>query len=86
MKFFLLVFGIRLEAIKFKNENGRKAKVSCMGLAFKLDIDDLRASSVLSIAQRLIVDGLDILAAEPNTKEFKILNIKINLDYCGDIK
>ena len=62
---------IKNAALKFENENGRKAKVACMGLAFKPDIDDLRESPALFITKRLIADGLNILAVEPNVKEFK---------------
>lgn len=101
---------IKNAALKFENENGRKAKVACMGLAFKPDIDDLRESPALYIARRLKADRLDILAVEPNIeahkefeiveykealakadivaflvahKEFKKLDIKTNLDFCG---
>jgi len=101
---------IKNEALTFEKEHGRKAKVACMGLAFKPDIDDLRESPALYITRRLIADGLDILAVEPNVddfnefklfdyqealseadivtflvahKEFKNLNIKTNLDFCG---
>ncbi len=61
---------IKNEALKFENEHGRKAKVACMGLAFKPDIDDLRESPALYITRRLIADGLDILAVEPNVENF----------------
>ncbi len=47
-----------------------------MGLTFKPDLDD--------ISQRF-----DILAVEPNIsihKEFKNLDIKTKLDFCGVIK
>jgi UDP-N-acetyl-D-mannosaminuronic acid dehydrogenase len=101
---------IKNEALKFEAENGRKAKVACMGLAFKPDIDDLRESPALYITRRLIADGIDVLAVEPNVenfsefdivdykealaqadvitflvahKEFKNLNIKTDLDFCG---
>lgn len=101
---------IKNAALRFENENARKAKVACMGLAFKPDIDDLRESPALYIARRLKVDGLDILAVEPNIesykdfeivnykdaieeadiitflvahKEFKKLDIKTDLDFCG---
>jgi len=70
---------IKNEALKFENENGRKAKVACMGLAFKPDIDDLRESPALYITRRLIADGLDVLAVEPNVedfKEFSLVNYK----------
>ena len=101
---------IKNAALKFEAQNGRKAKVACMGLAFKPDIDDLRESPALYIARRLKADGLDILAVEPNIeshkefeivdyeealgkadivtflvahKEFKKLDIKTDLDFCG---
>jgi UDP-N-acetyl-D-mannosaminuronic acid dehydrogenase len=104
---------IKNAALKFENENGRKAKVACMGLAFKPDIDDLRESPALYITRRLKADGLDILAVEPNIethkefeiveyqkalqqadivtflvahKEFKKLDIKTDLDFCGVLK
>lgn len=101
---------IKNAALAYENENGRKAKVACMGLAFKPDIDDLRESPALYIARRLKAEGLDILAVEPNIechkefkivdykeavrmadvvtflvahKEFKKLDMKTDLDFCG---
>lgn len=68
---------IKNEALKFENKNGRKAKVACMGLAFKPDIDDLRESPALYITRRLMVDGFDVLAVEPNIEshdEFEIVD------------
>lgn len=70
---------IKNAALKFENENGRKAKIACMGLAFKPDIDDLRESPALYIARRLKAEGLSILAVEPNIenhKEFEIVDYK----------
>ena len=66
---------IKNEALKFENENGCKAKVACMGLAFKPNIDDLRESPALYITRRLIADGLDVLAVEPNIKDFSEFEI-----------
>ena len=68
---------IKNAALQFENENGRKARVACMGLAFKPDIDDLRESPALYITRMLIADGLEILAVEPNISkldEFKIVH------------
>ena len=45
---------IKNAALEFEKEKGRKAKVACMGLAFKPDIDDLRESPALSITKRLV--------------------------------
>ena len=70
---------IKNAALKFEAQNDRKAKVACMGLAFKPDIDDLRESPALYIARRLKSDGLEILAVEPNIeshKEFEIVDYK----------
>lgn len=43
------------------------------------DIDDLRESPALYITRRLIADGLDVLAVEPNISEhqdFDVVNYK----------
>ncbi|EIF51146.1 NDP-N-acetyl-D-galactosaminuronic acid dehydrogenase [Sulfurovum sp. AR] len=66
---------IKNAALTFENKHGRKAKVACMGLAFKPDIDDLRESPALYITRRLIADGFDVLAVEPNIESFKEFEI-----------
>ena len=66
---------IKNEVLKFEHKYGREAKVACMGLAFKPNIDDLRESPALYITKRLIADGLNILAVEPNIKEHDELEI-----------
>ena len=66
---------IKNAALKFELQNGRKPKVACMGLAFKPDIDDLRESPALNITRRLIVDGVDVIAVEPNIKAHKDFEI-----------
>ena len=45
---------------------GRKPKIACLGLAFKPDIDDLRESPALHIAEALLAKGYDVVAVEPN--------------------
>jgi UDP-N-acetyl-D-mannosaminuronic acid dehydrogenase len=104
---------IKNEALVFEKENGRKAKIACMGLAFKPNIDDLRESPALYITKKLIANGLHVVAVEPNIsdykefeivdykkaleeadivtflvahKEFKGLDVKTNLDFCGVMK
>ena len=66
---------IKNAALKFENENGRKAKVACMGLAFKPNIDDLRESPALYIAQTLKAQGVEVIAVEPNLKSHKEFEI-----------
>ena len=62
---------IKNAALEFEKEQGRKAKVACMGLAFKPDIDDLRESPALYITKRLVNEGMDVLAVEPNIKSYE---------------
>jgi len=66
---------IKNAALAFENGNGKKAKIACMGLAFKPDIDDLRESPALFITKRLIADGLEVLAVEPNIATYKDIEI-----------
>ncbi len=74
---------IKNEALRFEQEYGRKAKVACMGLAFKPNIDDLRESPALYITRQLIASGLDVLAVEPNIDKFAEFDI---IDYEKAIK
>jgi UDP-N-acetyl-D-mannosaminuronic acid dehydrogenase len=74
---------IKNEALKFEKEHERKAKVACMGLAFKPNIDDLRESPALYITRQLIASDLDVLAVEPNIQtfsEFEIVDYKKALE------
>lgn len=66
---------VKNAALEFEKTNGKKAKVACMGLAFKPDIDDLRESPALYIAQRLQEADLEVLAVEPNIKSHPNLNV-----------
>lgn len=66
---------IKNAALEFAKEKNRKAKVACMGLAFKPDIDDLRESPALYITKRLVKEGMEVLAVEPNIKSYDGLNL-----------
>jgi UDP-N-acetyl-D-mannosaminuronic acid dehydrogenase len=44
----------------------KKPKIACLGLAFKPDIDDLRESPALEVAEALLRQGYDVVAVEPN--------------------
>ena len=59
---------IKNAALTFEKEHGKAAKVACMGLSFKPNIDDLRESPALYVTRRLIADGLEVLPVEPNIK------------------
>jgi len=68
---------IKESALVFEKENGRPAKVACMGLAFKPNIDDLRESPATYITRRLITDGLEVFPVEPNlrsSEEFHLVS------------
>ena len=60
---------IKIAAADVAAKNGRKTKIACLGLAFKPDIDDLRESPAVYIAQALLSQGYDIVAVEPNIQE-----------------
>lgn len=59
---------VKNEALQFKLDNGRDAIIACMGLAFKPDIDDLRESPALYVAEQLKKQGFTTLEVEPNLK------------------
>jgi len=61
--------------LNFEKEHLRKAKVACMGITFKPDVDDLRESPALFITKRLMASNVDVVVAEPNIKEYKDFKI-----------
>jgi UDP-N-acetyl-D-mannosaminuronic acid dehydrogenase len=75
---------IKNAALIFEKENGSKAKVACMGLAFKPNIDDMRESPALYITRRLISDGLEVLPVEPNIKSMDEFDIVKDEDAIND--
>ena len=60
---------IKVAAADAAAKTGRKPKIACLGLAFKPDIDDLRESPAVHIAQALLSQGYDLVAVEPNIQE-----------------
>ena len=57
---------IKLAVADASAKTGRKPRVACLGLAFKPDIDDLRESPAVHIADALKSQGYDVVAVEPN--------------------
>jgi UDP-N-acetyl-D-mannosaminuronic acid dehydrogenase len=66
---------IKNTALLFEKENKRLPDIACLGLAFKPNIDDLRESPALYVAQSLKKDNFNILAVEPNIKGHKDFNV-----------
>ena len=70
---------IKIAAAEVTARTGRKAKIACLGLAFKPDIDDLRESPAVHISEALLERGYDLVVVEPNIQENNKFTL-INLD------
>jgi len=67
---------INVEINRLKSEGVEKPTVALLGLAFKPDIDDLRESPAVNIAQKMLeADNANILFVEPN---IQVLPGKLN--------
>lgn len=74
---------IKIAAADACARTGRKPKVACLGLAFKPDIDDLRESPAVHIADALLSQGYDVVAVEPNIEShnrFPLVTLKDALE------
>ena len=61
---------IKSTALQFELDNNRKPTIALMGLAFKPNIDDLRESPALHVADTLLTENkYDLLLVEPNLHE-----------------
>lgn len=68
------------KALSLSNDLGRPAKVGCLGLSFKPDVDDLRESPAVMIVLSLMSQGYDVIACEPNIAEHPSIHIS-DLDF-----
>jgi len=66
---------IKQIAADVKPRSGTKVKIACLGLAFKPDIDDLRESPALEVAETLLAQGYDVVAVEPNVESHEKLSL-----------
>jgi len=74
---------IKNAALQFELKNKRKPIIACMGLAFKPNIDDLRESPALYVAQSLVHQKFEVIAVEPNiqtSKDFDLRSIEEALE------
>jgi UDP-N-acetyl-D-mannosaminuronic acid dehydrogenase len=53
-------------ATRFESAHKRSARVACLGLTFKPDIDDLRHSPALTVVETLLKSGRDVMCVEPH--------------------
>ena len=61
-------------------KKGIKPKIVCLGLAYKPNIDDLRESKALAVAETLLAEGYEVITVEPNIQSHKDLIILNLLD------
>ena len=66
---------MQARAAALEDQLGRPARIGCLGLAFKPDVDDLRESPALHITTELLVAGLDVLACEPNLSDHPTIKL-----------
>ena len=66
---------IKNVATKYFSNTGVKPKIVCLGLAFKPDIDDLRESKALKVAESLLQEGYETSAVEPNIQSHRNLSL-----------
>ena len=74
---------IKIAVADASAHTGRKPKVACLGLAFKPDIDDLRESPAVHVADALLAQGYDVVAVEPNIQshdKFELLSLEAALE------
>jgi len=62
-----------------ESQLNRKAKVACLGISFKPDIDDLRESPAMLVTLSLQNQGYDVSVVEPNIASHEFLKL-ITLD------
>jgi len=65
---------VKSAVLSYKRKHGKNPTIACMGLAFKPDIDDLRESPALYIAQELS-KIFDVVAVEPNIDKHDSLRL-----------
>jgi len=74
---------IKVAAADVNARTGKKPKIACLGLAFKPDIDDLRESPAVEVAEALVTHGYDVIVVEPNIDShdrFTVMELSEALD------
>lgn len=68
---------VKSARLEFELREGRQPAIAIMGLAFKPNIDDLRESPAIHIAERVLQDSgdADMFIVEPNVHEHKVFKL-----------
>ncbi|MEK6450805.1 MULTISPECIES: UDP-N-acetyl-D-mannosamine dehydrogenase [unclassified Myroides] len=68
---------VKTTRLEFELTKGRQPVIAIMGLAFKPNIDDLRESPAIHIAERVLQDSgdADMYIVEPNVQEHKVFKL-----------
>ncbi|WP_121967357.1 UDP-N-acetyl-D-mannosamine dehydrogenase [Myroides sp. N17-2] len=68
---------VKSARLEFELKQGRQPAIAVMGLAFKPNIDDLRESPAIYIAERILQDSgdADMFIVEPNVEDHKIFKL-----------
>jgi len=68
---------VKTARLEFELAKGRQPSIAIMGLAFKPNIDDLRESPAIHIAERVLQDSgdADMYIVEPNVHEHKVFKL-----------
>ncbi|CDT01276.1 UDP-N-acetyl-D-mannosaminuronic acid dehydrogenase [Sphingobacterium sp. PM2-P1-29] len=68
---------VKTARLEFELKQGRQPSIAIMGLAFKPNIDDLRESPAIHIAERVLQDSgdADMFIVEPNVHEHKVFKL-----------
>ncbi|MTG98554.1 UDP-N-acetyl-D-mannosamine dehydrogenase [Myroides sp. BIT-d1] len=68
---------VKSARLEFELKQGRQPAIAVMGLAFKPNIDDLRESPAIYIAERILQDSgdADLFIVEPNVHDHKVFKL-----------
>ncbi|WP_159634820.1 UDP-N-acetyl-D-mannosamine dehydrogenase [Sphingobacterium composti Ten et al. 2007 non Yoo et al. 2007] len=68
---------VKSARLEFELKHGRQPAIAIMGLSFKPNIDDLRESPAIHIAERVLQDSgnADMYIVEPNVREHKVFKL-----------
>ncbi len=69
--------------IDFEKKYKRKPVIACLGLSFKPDVDDIRESPALEIAQKVTKKYNNVMVVDPYLNQIKGMNL-VDLDFALD--